>query len=115
MSFQNRKKVIPSSEYSSLSVDEISETEDLIPHPDDPIKDMGKIYWRKKEGEISTTKMPQQEEEDNKIYLNENKNYIADGASISLGSPDENIYILKYREVDNKEVIDMMTAGMFTQ
>lgn len=104
MSFENKKKIIVSSEYLSIDIDK--ESEDMIPHSEDPIKDMAKVYWRNNEnGEPESTPIPESDD-DNKIYLSEEKQFMIKFPK----NTDETVKIFSYKSADGKEKIEMMTA-----
>lgn len=74
------KKIIPSSEYYLLN-DELSES--MIPHPEDPVRDISKNYWKNNEnGEPIKNIVPSNSEE-NKIYLDEEKDFYTPVQSIT--------------------------------
>ena len=104
-SFANKKKIIPSSEFLSLEVDETNE--DLIPHSDDPVKDVAKIYWKiDSTGQAKAKPMPTSDDEDNKIYLNEDKDFYT-----NIPGAKESVKIVKYHmDPQGKEFIDLMVA-----
>ena len=85
------KKIIPSSEYYLLN-DESSES--LIPHPEDPVRDISKNYWKNNEnGEPIKNIVPSNSEE-NKIYLNEENDYYT-----SLQAVSEYVKIFDYKKI----------------
>jgi len=105
MSFSEKTKIILSSEYLSLELEETKE--DLIPHPEDPIRDLARNYWQVNEvGEPSKTSIPSSHEE-NRIYLDENRNFYTDFVM------DEYVTIFDYDyyEMTDGEWITLMQAG----
>lgn len=104
--FANKKKIIPSSEFLSIEVDETNEG--LIPHSDDPIKDMAKIYWKIDDvGQAKTNPVPTADDERNKIYLNEDKNFYT-----NIPGVKESVRIVKYHtDSRGKEFIDLMVVS----
>lgn len=103
--FANKKKIVPSSEFLSIEVDETKE--DLIPHSDDPVKDLAKIYWKVDQtGQATTTSIPSDDDEDNRIYLNEDKRFIT-----TIPGARESVKIVKYSaDTSGREFVDLMTA-----
>lgn len=100
MSFGVRTKIVLSSEY--LSLDLSSETEDLIPHPEDPIRDMAKNYWTLTETGVSNKTEVPTTDEDNKIFLNEDKNYYTDTLH------EEFVRIFDYKHTEDVETVTLM-------
>lgn len=112
--FGNKKKIIPSSEFLSLNVDESKE--ELIPHSKDPIKDIAKIYWKFSEtGTAITTKSEREShpessnfEDNNEIKLNEYKTF----ASEPEPGEYEKVQIFKYYKsiATQTETVEMMAV-----
>jgi len=104
MSFEPKTRIILSSEYLSLNIE--TDSEDVIPHPQDPVRDIIRNYWKQDSDRLVKSGIDFGSDS-NRIYLDEERNFYT-----RITEHLEAVKIYEYKLIANDEVITLMQPDL---